>query len=172
MWVVFVTFAVLRGKVVGVQEVDAGNDIYGNPIKRIKYDIKQIKMFKGPSYDIDAIYTEPSPSLCGVTLENNGKEYLITGKLKDDGTIHIHLCDFIQPWEDLNETQKTQRYEMGCGCKITRCTSIPCMVSSPAECLWMIENEVYGGLVKHLACIKRSDDYCAWYRGSRNEFPH
>lgn len=44
MSVVFVSFAVIRGKVVGVQEVDADNDIYGNPIKRIKYDIKQIKV--------------------------------------------------------------------------------------------------------------------------------
>ncbi|KAI9513585.1 Metalloproteinase inhibitor 2 [Dissostichus eleginoides] len=165
---------VIRGKVVGVQEVDAGNDINGNPIKRIKYDIEQIKMFKGPSYDIDAIYTDPSPSMCGVTLENNGKEYLITGKLNDDGTMHITLCDFIEPWDDLSETQKTQRYEMGCGCKITLCFT-PCMVSSPAECLWtdrLIENKIYGGQAKHLACIKRSDDSCAWYRGSRNEFPH
>ncbi|KAK5914021.1 hypothetical protein CgunFtcFv8_008489 [Champsocephalus gunnari] len=162
---------VIRGKVVGVQEVDAGNDIDENPIKRIKYDIKQIKMFKGPSYDIDAIYTKLSPSLCGVTLEN-GKEYLITGKLNDDGTIHIHLCDFIQAWDDLSETQKTQPYEMGCGCKITLCTSISCMVSRPAECLWMIENEIYGELAKHLACIKRSDDSCAWYSGSGNYFPH
>lgn len=37
-------FAVIRAKVVGQQEVDVGNDIYGNPIKRIKYDIKQIKV--------------------------------------------------------------------------------------------------------------------------------
>ncbi|KAK5914020.1 hypothetical protein CgunFtcFv8_008488 [Champsocephalus gunnari] len=163
---------VIRGKVVGVQEVDAGNDIYGNPIKRIKYDIKQIKMFKGPSDDVDAIYTAPTSAVCGVTLEKNGKEYLITGKLKDDGTMHITLCDFLQPWDELSETQKkslTQRYEMGCGCKITRCTSIPCMVSSPAECLWtdwLIEKKVYGGQAKHFACIKRSDDSCAWYRGS------
>lgn len=38
------SFAVIRAKLVGMQEVDAGNDIYGNPIKRIKYDIKQIKV--------------------------------------------------------------------------------------------------------------------------------
>ena len=36
--------AVIRAKVVGEQELDAGNDIYGNPIKRIQYDIKQIKV--------------------------------------------------------------------------------------------------------------------------------
>ncbi|KAM9346376.1 metalloproteinase inhibitor 2b [Symphorus nematophorus] len=163
---------VIRAKLVGEQEIDVGNDIYGNPIKRIKYDIKQIKMFKGPNQDIDAIYTAPSSAVCGVTLETNGKEYLVTGKLEADGTMHITLCDFIVPWEDTTATQKkglTDRYEMGCGCKITRCTSIPCMISSPAECLWLdwvIEKTYSGEHAKHFACIKRSDDSCAWYRGA------
>lgn len=34
----------IRAKVVGETEVDSGNDIYGNPIKRIQYDVKQIKV--------------------------------------------------------------------------------------------------------------------------------
>jgi hypothetical protein len=29
---------------VSEKEVDSGNDIYGNPIKRIQYEIKQIKV--------------------------------------------------------------------------------------------------------------------------------
>lgn len=164
---------VIRAKVSGEEEVDAGNDIYGNPIKRIKYEIKQIKMFKGPTQDIDAIYTAPSSAVCGVTLETNGKkEYLITGKLETDGTMHVTLCDFIEPWDDLTATQKkslTQRYQTGCDCKITRCTSIPCMINSPTECLWtdwVIEKIYNGQQAKHFACIKRSDDSCAWYRGS------
>lgn len=99
----------IRAKLVGQQEVNVGNDIYGHPIKRIKYDIKQIKvceilcsmqlyklkssmnmnvffffclnhqMFKGPNQDFEAIYTAPSSAVCGVTLETNGNEYLITG---------------------------------------------------------------------------------------------
>lgn len=36
----------IRAKVVGEREVVSGNDIYGNPIKRIQYDIKQIKVKK------------------------------------------------------------------------------------------------------------------------------
>lgn len=36
--------AVIRAKVVGKKEVNSGNDIYGNPIKRIQYEIKQIKV--------------------------------------------------------------------------------------------------------------------------------
>lgn len=43
------------------------------------------------------------------------------GKLATDGTMHIKLCDFIEPWEDMSATQKKsliQRYEMGCECKV------------------------------------------------------
>lgn len=36
--------AVIRAKVVSGKEVDSGNDIYGNPIKRTQYEIKQIKV--------------------------------------------------------------------------------------------------------------------------------
>lgn len=35
---------VIRAKAVSAKEVDSGNDIYGNPIKRIQYEIKQIKV--------------------------------------------------------------------------------------------------------------------------------
>uniref|UniRef100_A0A4W5QTC3 Metalloproteinase inhibitor 2 n=1 Tax=Hucho hucho TaxID=62062 RepID=A0A4W5QTC3_9TELE len=113
---------VIRAKVVGKKVVEAGNDVYGNTIKRIKYDIKQIKMFKGPDRDIDAIFTAPSSAVCGVTLETNGnEEYLFTGKLETDGTMHVTLCDFIESWEAMSPTQKkslTQRYESGCKCKV------------------------------------------------------
>lgn len=36
--------AVIRAKAVSAKEVDSGNDIYGNPIKRIQYEVKQIKV--------------------------------------------------------------------------------------------------------------------------------
>ncbi|XP_026216963.1 metalloproteinase inhibitor 2b [Anabas testudineus] len=163
---------VIRAKVVGRQEIEVGNNIYGYPVTQIKYDIKQLKMFKGPNQDIDAIYTASSSAVCGVTLDASGKEYLITGRLNSDGKMHVTLCHFIEPWTDLTETQEkslTQRYEMGCECKITRCTSIPCTISSPVECLWtdwVIEKTVNGEQAKHFACIKRSDDSCAWYRGA------
>nr|XP_024644638.1 metalloproteinase inhibitor 2 [Macaca nemestrina] len=71
---------VIRAKAVSEKEVDSGNDIYGNPIKRIQYEIKQIKMFKGPEKDIEFIYTAPSSAVCGVSLDVGGKkEYLIAG---------------------------------------------------------------------------------------------
>lgn len=39
-----ISLTVIRAKVVGEREVDSGNDIYGNPIKRIQYEVKQIKV--------------------------------------------------------------------------------------------------------------------------------
>ncbi|XP_045840127.1 metalloproteinase inhibitor 2 [Meles meles] len=164
---------VIRAKAVSVKEVDSGNDIYGNPIKRIQYEIKQIKMFKGPDKDIEFIYTAPSSAVCGVSLDVGGKkEYLIAGKAEGNGKMHITLCDFIVPWDTLSTTQKkslNHRYQMGCECKITRCPMIPCYISSPDECLWMdwvTEKNINGHQAKFFACIKRSDGSCAWYRGA------
>nr|XP_033818357.1 metalloproteinase inhibitor 2 [Geotrypetes seraphini] len=163
---------VIRAKAVVGKDVDAGNDIYGNPIKRIQYEIKQIKMFRGPDKDMEFILTAPSSAVCGVTLETGGKEYLIAGKSEGNGKMHVTLCDLIMPWESLSVTQKkslTQRYQMGCECKISRCPLIPCSLSSPDECLWtdwVTEKSINGRQAKHYACIKRSDGSCAWYRGS------
>lgn len=163
---------VIRAKAVSAKEVDSGNDIYGNPIKRIQYEVKQIKMFKGPDQDIEFIYTAPSTAVCGQPLDTGGKkEYLIAGKSEGDGKMHITLCDLVATWDSLSPTQKkslNQRYQMGCECKISRCLSIPCFVSSSDECLWTdwaMEKIVGGRQAKHYACIKRSDGSCAWYRG-------
>lgn len=164
---------VIRAKAIVGKEVESGNDIYGNPIKRIQYEIKQIKMFKGPDKDIEFIYTATTSAMCGMILETGGKkEYLIAGKSEGEGKMHITLCDFIFSWDSLSTTQKknlNQRYQMGCECKISRCTSTPCYVSSPDECLWtdvVIEKNKNGVQAKHYACIKRSDGSCAWYRGA------
>ncbi|KAG7280661.1 hypothetical protein CRUP_023280 [Coryphaenoides rupestris] len=123
-----------------VVELDTGNDIYGNPIKRIQYDIKQIKMFKGPSQDIEAVLTAPVSAVCGVTLDTSGKkEYLISGKAEGGGRMHI-----------------------------VRCPTLPCEISAPEECLWtdlIIEKQVYGRQANHYACVKRADSSCSWYRG-------
>nr|XP_057905171.1 metalloproteinase inhibitor 2-like [Doryrhamphus excisus] len=162
--------AFCQADVVIKAKVIAGKDVDGFD-KPIVYDIKQTKMFKGPDREIDAIYTPPSSSLCGVTLAN-GVEYLITGKLESDGSVHVTLCNFIAPWEGMSTTQKkslVQRYEMGCDCQITHCSSVPCGISDPAECLWtdwLTEKTVNGEQARHFACIKRSDGSCAWYRGA------
>ncbi|XP_061892314.1 metalloproteinase inhibitor 2-like [Entelurus aequoreus] len=154
---------VIKAKVVAGKVVGEFNN-------SIKYDIKQTKMFKGPDGHFDTIYTASNPSTCGVTL-TKGVEYYITGRLNSDGTLHVSLCNYVEPWESMSVIQKklVQRYTKGCGCQIARCTSVPCGINSPAECLWtdwLTENSVYGEQAKHFACIKRSDGSCAWYWGA------
>ncbi|CAJ0966671.1 unnamed protein product [Ranitomeya imitator] len=43
--VFFSLHTVIRAKAIVGKEVDSGNDVYGNPIKRIQYEIKQIKVY-------------------------------------------------------------------------------------------------------------------------------
>ncbi|XP_041719698.1 metalloproteinase inhibitor 2 isoform X2 [Coregonus clupeaformis] len=146
---------VIRAKVVGL-----------NVGSNTKYDIKQIKMFKGPDRVIHAVFTASSPAACGVTLQIN-KEYLFTGKLVT-GRMYVSQCGYNMPWEDLSATQKkslTHRYQSGCDCKIIRCTSLPCPISAPDECLWTDWLSNYGQSgpqAQNLACIKRRDGSCAW----------
>ncbi|KAJ8367538.1 hypothetical protein AAFF_G00315110 [Aldrovandia affinis] len=154
----------IRAKVGAEQEVFSGNDINGYPIQWIQYDIKQIKMFKGPAHDIEAIFT-----VCGVPLEANGKkEYLIAGKAEADGKMLVTLCDLIMPWDTMSSAQQRSlnlRYQMGCECKITWCLRPPCSVSAPAECIWtdwVSENKIFGQQAKYLSCIKRADGSCSW----------
>ncbi|XP_077355810.1 metalloproteinase inhibitor 2-like [Festucalex cinctus] len=140
--------------------------------KPVKYVIKQTKMFKGPKRDFDAIYTESNSAACGVALETS-VTYLLMGRLELDGSLHITLCDFFQPWMSLSFPRRNllRRYRLGCSCKITRCTSLPCGISSPAECLWtdfLPVKMASGEQAQNFACIKRSYGYCAWYRGARS----
>nr|XP_046194589.1 metalloproteinase inhibitor 2-like isoform X1 [Oncorhynchus gorbuscha] len=141
---------VIRAKVVGKEAVS----------NAIKYDIQQIKMFKGYDQVIHAIYTYTTS--CSVTLEIN-KEYLFTGKLKT-GRMSVTLCGYNPPWEDLSAAQKnslTHRYQSGCDCKIIRCTSLPCPISTSDECLWMDIGQS-GPWDNNIACIKGDDGSCAW----------
>ncbi|KFQ85943.1 Metalloproteinase inhibitor 4, partial [Phoenicopterus ruber ruber] len=164
---------VIRAKISSEKVVPASDDPLDTH-KMIRYEIKQIKMFKGfeKLKDVQYVYTPFDSSLCGVKLEaNNKKQYLLTGQILNDGKVLIHLCNYIEPWDDLSLSQKkslNQRYQMGCGCKITTCYMVPCSITAPNECLWtdwLIERKLYGHQAKHYACIKRSDGTCSWYRG-------
>ncbi|XP_014058104.1 metalloproteinase inhibitor 2 [Salmo salar] len=142
---------VIRAKVVGKKAVS----------NNIKYDIQQIKMFKGCDQVIHAIFTDTTS--CGVTLEIN-KEYLFTGKL-ETGRMYVTMCGYNPSWENLSAAQKnslTRLYKSGCDCKIIRCTSLPCPISTSAACLWTDLGTDNG---QNLACIKREDGSCAWYTG-------
>uniref|UniRef100_A0A8C7J1Q9 Metalloproteinase inhibitor 2 n=2 Tax=Oncorhynchus kisutch TaxID=8019 RepID=A0A8C7J1Q9_ONCKI len=116
-------------------------------------------MFKSPNQVIHVISTGgPCRAFLGIN-----KEYLFTGRLNTDGTVHVKMCDFIQPWGALSNTQMrslTLRYQSGCDCTIIRCTSIPCPISTSHECLWMDIGQ--SGPWDNIACIKGGDGSCAW----------
>ncbi|XP_030061432.1 metalloproteinase inhibitor 4 [Microcaecilia unicolor] len=163
---------VIRAKISSEKVISAADPF--NSVKIIQYEIKQIKMFKGfeKIKDVQYVYTPFDSSLCGVKLEaNNKKHYLLTGQISTDGKVHVHLCNYIESWDDLSPSQKrslNQRYQMGCDCKITTCYTVPCSLNAPNECLWtdwLIERNLYGQQAKNYACIKRSDGSCSWYRG-------
>ncbi|XP_069500032.1 metalloproteinase inhibitor 4 [Ambystoma mexicanum] len=164
---------VIRAKISSEKVISDSADPF-NPNKVIQYEIKQIKMFKGfeKIKDVQYVYTPLHSSLCGIKLEaNNKKQYLLTGQVSSAGKVHIHLCNYIEPWDDMSLAQKkslSQRYQMGCDCKITMCYIMPCSINTPDECLWtdwLIERKFDGLQAKHFACIKRSDGSCSWYRG-------
>uniref|UniRef100_A0AAZ3PHA2 Metalloproteinase inhibitor 2 n=1 Tax=Oncorhynchus tshawytscha TaxID=74940 RepID=A0AAZ3PHA2_ONCTS len=126
-----------------------------------------LSMFKGPDRVIHAIFTSSSAS-CGVTLKS---PVHLPGSLNTDGSMGIGMCNFIRYWDDLNGTQKkslTQRYRTGCACKIIRCSSLPCPVSAPDECLWtdwLLNHGQSGPQAKYSACLMSFDGSCYWYRG-------
>nr|KAF6335891.1 TIMP metallopeptidase inhibitor 4 [Pipistrellus kuhlii] len=139
-------------------------------------------MFKGfeKVKDIQYIYTPFDSSLCGVKLEaNSQKQYLLTGQVLNDGKVFIHLCNYIEPWENLSFLQReslNHHYHMNCGCQITTCYTVPCTISAPNECLWtdwLLERKLYGYQAQHYVCMKRVDGTCSWYQGRlplRKEF--
>lgn len=119
---------------------------------------------------VQYIHTEASESLCGVKLEVNKYQYLLTGRIYE-GKVYIGLCNFVERWDQLTISQRkglNYRYHLGCNCKIKSCYYLPCFVSSKNECLWtdMLSNFGYPGYQsKHYACIRQKGGYCSWYRG-------
>ncbi|XP_051905558.1 metalloproteinase inhibitor 2-like [Hippocampus zosterae] len=151
---------VIKAKVVGVTP--------GGQRSLTKYDIKLMKTFKGAEKLFTAVHTGPNSAACGVTL-TKGVEYLLTGRLQSDGSLHIHLCDIHQPWKDLSIMRKhlLYHYGEGCDCTIKSCISFPCCMTSLTECLWT--DFLPGKLgnrdqAQNYACVKKSDGCCAWDR--------
>ncbi|KAF3814485.1 hypothetical protein GH733_017643 [Mirounga leonina] len=119
---------------------------------------------------VQYIHTEASESLCGLKLEVNKYQYLLTGRVYD-GKMYTGLCNFVERWDQLTLSQRkglNYRYHLGCNCKIKSCYYLPCFVTSKNECLWtdMLSNFGYPGYQsKHYACIRQKGGYCSWYRG-------
>eukprot|EP00075_Anas_platyrhynchos_P034324 XP_027323577.1 metalloproteinase inhibitor 4 [Anas platyrhynchos] len=171
---------VIRAKISSEKVVPASDDPLDTH-KMIRYEIKQIKMFKGfeKLKDVQYVYTPFDSSLCGVKLEaNNKKQYLLTGKSQKKQCTYknksncsmYNLIDFAKICSCknifmycLNNTNRIK-----CTNCITTCYMVPCSITAPNECLWtdwLIERKLYGHQAKHYACIKRSDGTCSWYRG-------
>uniref|UniRef100_A0A8C2NSA3 Metalloproteinase inhibitor 3 n=1 Tax=Capra hircus TaxID=9925 RepID=A0A8C2NSA3_CAPHI len=137
---------VIRAKVVGKKLVKEG------PFGTLVYTIKQMKMYRGFTKmpHVQYIHTEASESLCGLKLEVNKYQYLLTGRVYD-GKMYTGLCNFVERWDQLTLSQRkglNYRYHLGCNCKIKSCYYLPCFVTS-----------------KHYACIRQKGGYCSWYRG-------
>ncbi|XP_061892342.1 metalloproteinase inhibitor 2-like [Entelurus aequoreus] len=149
----------IKAKVVAKKAVGGKFD------NEIQYDIKLIKILKGPNRPFDTICTASSSAACGVTL-NKGVEYFITGKLKPDGSLYVSSCNYPLPWKSSHKIL-VERYRMGCDCKINRCTAVLCDITGPTECLWtdwLTGNWVNNEHDKQCACVKRRDGSCSWYQ--------
>ncbi|XP_069619264.1 metalloproteinase inhibitor 3 [Ranitomeya imitator] len=157
---------VIRAKVVGKKLMNDG------PFGTMRYTIKQMKMYRGfkKMPHVQYIYTESSESLCGVKLEVNKYQYLITGRVYE-GKVYTGLCNLIEKWDKLTLAQRkglNHRYHQGCSCKIKPCYYLPCFITSKSECLWtdMLSNfGIPGYQSKNYVCVKQKEGYCSWSRG-------
>ncbi|XP_013879204.1 metalloproteinase inhibitor 2 isoform X1 [Austrofundulus limnaeus] len=98
---------VIQAFVIGKKEVDSG------AMKSIKYSVHAIQVFKGPVGGIDAVY---SPLGCTAYLQTDWTQYIITGSLEADGTVHITSCNFIKLWDELStaELNLLKNYQNRC----------------------------------------------------------
>ncbi|XP_069795961.1 metalloproteinase inhibitor 2-like [Narcine bancroftii] len=135
----------------------------------IQYEVKQEKMYKGFEM-VKYVYTASSSAACGIELETNIK-YLITGHFGIEGIIHIGICNWIVPWDDLTSLQKWHlkwnKYETGCSCQIISCHSLPCSALSKSQCVWTdlaIEKTPAGSQANNYACTKQDNGSCHWCR--------
>ncbi|KAM4820965.1 metalloproteinase inhibitor 4 isoform 2-T2 [Thomomys bottae] len=130
---------VIRAKICSEKVVPASADP-ADTEKMVRYEIKQIKMFKGfeKVTDVQYIYTPFDSSLCGVKLEaNSQKQYLLTGQVLSDGKVFIHLCNYIEPWEDLSLVQReslNHHYLLNCGCQCPAPSQRPVSASGQTGC--------------------------------------
>ncbi|XP_053074912.1 metalloproteinase inhibitor 4 isoform X1 [Acinonyx jubatus] len=146
----------IRAKISSEKVVPASADPTDTQ-KMIRYEIKQIKMFKGfeKVKDVQYIYTPFDSSLCGVKLEaNSQKQYLLTGQILSDGKVFIHLCNYIEPWENLSFLQReslNHHYHLNCGCQCSLTPRIGTTGGCTTECQICANpgkscNQQYGGM--------------------------
>uniref|UniRef100_A0A8D0BFG9 Metalloproteinase inhibitor 1 n=1 Tax=Salvator merianae TaxID=96440 RepID=A0A8D0BFG9_SALMN len=162
---------VIRARFMGVTETYV-NSIFGTPMPLLQYEIKTTKVYKSPEdmQDIRFLYTSTMENFCGYIHKGPLKEeYIIEGRLNSN-RVHISLCSFIQPWNQLSAAQKqglSSDYMKGCSCNIETCSSMPCEIHSSEQCLWtdqITSKEWNGHQAQQLACLPRTEDstICTW----------
>ncbi|XP_067855214.1 metalloproteinase inhibitor 4.3 [Heptranchias perlo] len=159
----------LRVLVTSKRLVSSGN----MPPGTVEYTVKQDKTYKEfeKNEKVEYIYTASSSAACGVELEINNW-YLITGRIGNQGKIHIGLCNWIARWDDLTSSQQQylhwNKYEMGCSCQIVSCLSLPCPTPAKNQCVWtdlVTEKTTAGSQAKNSVCLKQRDGFCYWCGG-------
>ncbi|XP_043563882.1 metalloproteinase inhibitor 3-like [Chiloscyllium plagiosum] len=136
----------------------------------IQYAVKQEKIYEGfeKKKMVEYVYTASSSAACGVELKLS-IQYLITGQLDTQGKVHIGICNWIVPWDDLTSLQKRNlkwnKYKTGCSCQIVSCHSLPCSSPAKNQCIWTdlaTEKTPAGSQAKYNVCMKRDDGFCHW----------
>ncbi|XP_051769327.1 metalloproteinase inhibitor 2-like [Ctenopharyngodon idella] len=156
---------VMRAEITGEKLIAGDINISGTG--EIQYDVKVIKVFKGSDKikNIKHVYTSEMFSLCGTRL--NHDQYLLSGHFHK---FFVSMCDFIVPWNKVSLMMKNNlkyRYQMGCDCKIFRCTGEHCLPNTKNECILTGRSSYYSpaGPVHDYACIRHSNGSCSWYTG-------
>ncbi|NWI53840.1 TIMP3 inhibitor, partial [Calyptomena viridis] len=139
---------VIRAKVVGKKLMKDG------PFGTMRYTVKQMKMYRGFQImpHVQYIYTEASESLCGVKLEVNKYQYLITGKEQEwnfESLVFVKKTFYIMLF--LHVALPDSSFQL----QIRPCYYLPCFATSKNECIWtdMLSNFGHSGYqAKHYAC--------------------
>lgn len=117
-------------------------------------------------------FSESCISLVFVVMKLFVSLAVFSGKAESDGRMHVTLCDYIMPWDSLSNTQKkslSQRYQMGCDCKVRRRRKRGSCLSSVCECAHLMWEEHHDCVVclqivrcPSLPCEISAPEDCLW----------
>nr|CDJ82969.1 Proteinase inhibitor I35 domain containing protein [Haemonchus contortus] len=80
------------------------------------YGIEHIKMYKNPSNTTNLpnrVYTATQSAACGITLRNN-TEYLLGGRVDDNGTLFSNLCGLHREWRTVSAADRANLSSYAC----------------------------------------------------------
>ena len=168
----FYYFSVVRAKVLS-QEIQEDSMVIG---------LRIVKTFKGASAvnQTEGIqvygsrqrslfakaYTHKDGSMCGVEWLENGKVYLIAGKISN-AKLNLHMCtSWIAEWTQVTQRQRVgarRFYGPNCDCQISPCYGNDCPKlkgCNTSEYLNPADNDCEW---RHSYCLKNANGTaCAW----------